>query len=126
MIWWFLIVALSLLTVGVFDEPLRPGRGAHWTLILLTLTLLLWFLGEWLLFAVRVCLVVPAVRLTDIFARPDPRSGQIALTIIVRNDDAADHERATVSEGMSVDPAADTNVHCWLARIAAASTRSSA
>jgi uncharacterized protein (DUF58 family) len=61
--WWFLIVALSLLAVGVFDQPFRGGRGAHWSLILVTLTLLLWFFGEWLLFALRVCLVVPAVRL---------------------------------------------------------------
>src|SRR5438132_4051014 len=60
--WWFLIVVLCLLAVGIFDQPFRTGRGAHWTLILLTLTLLLWFFSEWLLFALRVCLVVPAVR----------------------------------------------------------------
>jgi uncharacterized protein (DUF58 family) len=60
--WWFLIAVLTLLAVGVFDQPSRGGPGAHWTLILLALTLLLWFLGEWLLFALRVSLVVPAVR----------------------------------------------------------------
>ena len=60
--WWFLLVVLSLLALGVFDNlPLREG-GAHWTLILVTLTLLLWFLGEWLLFALRVSLAVPALR----------------------------------------------------------------
>src|SRR5712692_10815704 len=61
--WWFLVVVLSLLAVGVFDNPTwRVGGGAHWTLILVTLTLLLWFLGEWLLFALRVSLAVPALR----------------------------------------------------------------
>src|SRR5260370_19192034 len=60
--WWFLVVVLSLLALGVFDNlPLREG-GAHWTLILVTLTLLLWFLGEWLLFALRLSLAVPALR----------------------------------------------------------------
>jgi uncharacterized protein (DUF58 family) len=62
--WWFLLVDLSLLVLAVFDEPpwRAGGRGAHWTLMLVALTLLLWFLGEWLLFAVRVSLVVPALR----------------------------------------------------------------
>jgi uncharacterized protein (DUF58 family) len=61
--WWFLIVILSLLSVGLFDEqPWRVGRSAHGTLILFTLTLLVWFLGEWLLFVLRVRLVVPALR----------------------------------------------------------------
>src|SRR5439155_10991129 len=62
--WWFLIVVLSLLAVAVLDTT--PGRGAsggHWILIGLTLTLLLWFLGEWLLFALRVSLAVPALRI---------------------------------------------------------------
>src|SRR5438128_76 len=62
--WWFLIVVLSLLALGVFDAPpSRGGHGGHSTLMALTLTLLLWFLGEWLLFALRVSLAVPALRL---------------------------------------------------------------
>src|SRR5438445_4963267 len=60
--WWFLLVVLSLLALGLFDEPpWRGGRGAHLTLILVTLTLLLWFLGEWLLFVLRVSDAVPAL-----------------------------------------------------------------
>src|SRR6516164_8932058 len=52
--WWCLIVVLSLLTLGLFDE--------RWTITLIALTLLLWFLGEWLLFALRVRLAVPALK----------------------------------------------------------------
>ena len=52
--------------------------------------------------------------------------GVTGETAIVRNHDTADHERSTVGECMSVDPAPDTNVHRWIARIAAASARSSA
>jgi len=53
--WWFLLVVMSVLTIGLFDE--------RWTLTLLGFTLLLWFLGEWLLFGLRVRLAVPALRL---------------------------------------------------------------
>jgi uncharacterized protein (DUF58 family) len=60
--WWFLLVVLCLLAIAVFDYPSQAAGGAHWTLILVTLTLLLWFLGEWLLFTVRVSLAVPALR----------------------------------------------------------------
>jgi uncharacterized protein (DUF58 family) len=60
--WWFLIIIISLLTVGAFDnQSSRGGETTHWALTLLALTLLLWFLAEWLLFALRVSLVVPAV-----------------------------------------------------------------
>jgi uncharacterized protein (DUF58 family) len=47
--WWFLLVVLLLLVLGLL--------GRHAALPLLSLTLLLWFLGEWLLFAVRSRLV---------------------------------------------------------------------
>src|SRR5438477_10004170 len=61
--WWFLIIVASLFTLGAFDEqPGHGGRGTHWTLVLVSLTLLLWFLSEWLLFAVRVRLVLPGLR----------------------------------------------------------------
>jgi uncharacterized protein (DUF58 family) len=61
--WWFLIIVLSLLAVGLFDEqPWRLDRSAHGTLIMVMLTLLLWFLGEWLLFVLRVRFVVPTLR----------------------------------------------------------------
>src|SRR5438034_8167603 len=43
--WWFLVVVLAVTALGVL-------RGLP-TLAVLGLTLLLWFLGEWLLFAVR-------------------------------------------------------------------------
>ncbi len=53
--WWFFIVACSLTTIGLFDrQPL---------LALLGLTLLLWFLAEWFLFALRVHLALPTCRL---------------------------------------------------------------
>jgi uncharacterized protein (DUF58 family) len=52
--WLFLVVTLLLLTVGIVDEGRR-------TLAVLTLTLLLWFLLEWLLFALRMRLVVPGL-----------------------------------------------------------------
>src|SRR4051794_3241576 len=44
--WWFFIIVLGVLTVG-----LATGAG---TVILLALTLLCWFLAQWLLFAVLV------------------------------------------------------------------------
>jgi uncharacterized protein (DUF58 family) len=47
--WWFLVVVFLLLVLGLL------GRQA--ALPLISLTLLLWFLGEWLLFAVRSRLV---------------------------------------------------------------------
>src|ERR1700736_4459939 len=53
--WWFLIVVLSFLALGLFDE--------RWTLTLLALTLLLWFLAEWFVFALRVRLAIPALAL---------------------------------------------------------------
>jgi uncharacterized protein (DUF58 family) len=53
--WWFLVIVLSLLTVGLFDD--------RWTITLVALTLLLWFLGEWLLFALRARLAAPVLRL---------------------------------------------------------------
>jgi uncharacterized protein (DUF58 family) len=53
--WWLLVFILSLLTLGLFDE--------RWALTIVGLTLLLWFLGEWLMFALRVRLAVPALGL---------------------------------------------------------------
>jgi uncharacterized protein (DUF58 family) len=53
--WWFLLIVLSVLAFGVFD-----GR---WTLTLLALTLLLWFIGAWLMFVLRLQLVLPGVRI---------------------------------------------------------------
>jgi uncharacterized protein (DUF58 family) len=47
--WWFLVVVLLLLVLGLL--------GQQAALPLMGLTLLLWFLGEWLLFAVRSRLV---------------------------------------------------------------------
>src|SRR5437870_7304342 len=52
--WWFLIGILCLLALGVFDE--------RWPLTLLALTLLLWFLAEWLIFSLRMRLAVPALQ----------------------------------------------------------------
>jgi uncharacterized protein (DUF58 family) len=52
--WWFLIVALSVLTLGAF--------GGRLTLTLPALTLLLWFLGEWLAFFIRVHWSLPQLR----------------------------------------------------------------
>jgi uncharacterized protein (DUF58 family) len=51
--WWFLLIVLCLVTLGLF--------GDHWTVALLGLTLLLWFLGEWFMFALRMRLVVPTL-----------------------------------------------------------------
>jgi uncharacterized protein (DUF58 family) len=53
--WFFLVVNLLLLAVGIVDE----GRQ---TLALLTLTLLLWFLLEWLLLALRVRIALPGLQ----------------------------------------------------------------
>jgi uncharacterized protein (DUF58 family) len=47
--WWFLLTVLGVLLVGVV--------GLHAPLKLLGLTLLFWFLGQWLLFALRSRLV---------------------------------------------------------------------
>jgi uncharacterized protein (DUF58 family) len=52
--WWFLVFTLVLLALLVLTGIL--------TLILLSLTLLLWFLWEWLAFAVRCRLLVPRLR----------------------------------------------------------------
>jgi uncharacterized protein (DUF58 family) len=52
--WWFLIGVLCLLALGILDE--------RWPLTLLALTLLLWFLAEWLIFVLRVRLAVPALQ----------------------------------------------------------------
>jgi uncharacterized protein (DUF58 family) len=52
--WWFLIADLSVLTLGAF--------GGRLTLTLMALTLLLWFMGEWLLFFVRRHWVTAALR----------------------------------------------------------------
>jgi uncharacterized protein (DUF58 family) len=61
--WWFVIIVLSLLALGVFGEQTaRVMSGERWTLILLSLTLLLWFLAEWCLFGLRVLLAIPQVR----------------------------------------------------------------
>src|ERR1700687_4548295 len=52
--WWFLVIVLALLTLGVF--------GNLSTVALLALTLVLWFFAEWLLFAVRIHFVIPTIR----------------------------------------------------------------
>ena len=52
--WWFLVLIFSMLMLGAFDE-----RG--WTLTLLALTLVLWFMAEWFLFTLRIRLAVPAL-----------------------------------------------------------------
>jgi uncharacterized protein (DUF58 family) len=52
--WWFLILILAMLALGVLGE--------HWTLTLLALTLLLWFLAEWFAFTLRLRLAVPNLR----------------------------------------------------------------
>jgi uncharacterized protein (DUF58 family) len=49
--WWFLVTVLLLLLLGLLVRQA--------TLPVLALTLLLWFLGEWLLFTVRARLVAP-------------------------------------------------------------------
>jgi uncharacterized protein (DUF58 family) len=54
--WFFLVVTLLLLTVGVVDEGRR-------TLAVVALTLLLWFFLEWLLFALRLRMVRPGLQL---------------------------------------------------------------
>jgi uncharacterized protein (DUF58 family) len=52
--WWFLVVVLSVLTLGAFSGRLM--------LTLVALTLLLWFLGEWFIFFVRVHWTLPTLR----------------------------------------------------------------
>ena len=43
--WWFFLVVLAVLTVGL--------AAAAATVTLIALTLLTWFLGQWLAFVVR-------------------------------------------------------------------------
>jgi uncharacterized protein (DUF58 family) len=52
--WWFIIVVLALLALALFR--------AQSVVLLLALTLLLWFAWEWLLFAVRARIVVRELR----------------------------------------------------------------
>ncbi|HLN29212.1 MAG TPA: DUF58 domain-containing protein [Gemmataceae bacterium] len=54
--WWCLVVILAVQTLAVLS-----GRPA---LTLVALTLLLWFLGQWLLFAFRVRLTVPTLQIS--------------------------------------------------------------
>ncbi len=56
--WWFLLIDFSLLALGVF--------GGRWTLGLMGLTLLLWFIADWFLFVLRLRLAVPALRLSRV------------------------------------------------------------
>jgi uncharacterized protein (DUF58 family) len=51
---YFLLLVAAVLALGAFDE--------RRVLLLLALTLLLWIAGEWLLFALRVRLAVPDLR----------------------------------------------------------------
>ncbi len=53
--WWFLLIDFALLALGVF--------GGRWTLALIGLTLLLWFIGDWFLFVLRLRFAVPVLRL---------------------------------------------------------------
>src|SRR5205823_5172307 len=53
--WWFLIAILTLLALAV--------RVGHPTLIPLALTLVLWFLAEWLLFSLRTRRAVHRLRI---------------------------------------------------------------
>jgi len=46
--WWYALMALALVSLG----GLMPPRG-HVSLALIGLTLLLWLIGQWLLFAIR-------------------------------------------------------------------------
>jgi uncharacterized protein (DUF58 family) len=52
--WWFFVLLLALVALGAFDEH-------GWTLTVVALSLLLWFLWEWLLFTLRVRLAVSAL-----------------------------------------------------------------
>jgi uncharacterized protein (DUF58 family) len=51
--WWCLVIILAVLTLGVLDS--------RWTLTMVALTLLLWFLAQWLVFALRVRFALPAL-----------------------------------------------------------------
>jgi uncharacterized protein (DUF58 family) len=53
--WWFVIAVLVLLALAV-----RVGQP---TLIMLGLTLLLWFLAEWLVFCLRIYLLIRQLRI---------------------------------------------------------------
>jgi uncharacterized protein (DUF58 family) len=52
--WSFLVVVLSVLTLGVMNS-----RNS---VIVIALTFLLWFLGEWFLFVLRIRLALPSLR----------------------------------------------------------------
>src|SRR5262249_13343395 len=52
--WWCLVTVFGLLITGVADQ--------RWLLTLVGLTLLLWFLGQWLAFALRAYIALPALR----------------------------------------------------------------
>src|SRR5581483_3762063 len=54
--WWCLAIILGVLTLGVQD-----GR---WTLTMVAVTLLFWFLGQLLLFVLRVRFALPSLRVT--------------------------------------------------------------
>ncbi|MBL8792694.1 MAG: DUF58 domain-containing protein [Planctomycetia bacterium] len=54
--YWFLIVVAAFLAVAALVPP-----DGHLPLTLVSLTLLLWFLGEWLVFATRLQLAVPQI-----------------------------------------------------------------
>lgn len=72
----------------MMPEDFHPGSGRNYGGILRPVELM----------------VAPAVRLTDIFVRPDPTNGRIAATITVRNDGAAP---VTVDLRMQAGPARD-------------------
>lgn len=52
--YWFLVVVVGFLAAAALVPP-----NGHPPMTLVALTLLLWFLGEWLIFAVRLRLAVP-------------------------------------------------------------------
>lgn len=59
--WWLLLILLAVLGLAMLVPPKQevPGRQ---TMAILGLTVLLWFLFEWLLFAIRVRMIVPLLR----------------------------------------------------------------
>ncbi len=70
------------------EEDFQPGCGKNYGGIVQTVALL----------------VVPAVRVTDIFAQPDVQSGQINVTITVRNDgDAPVQSTVNIAAGPAHD-----------------------
>jgi uncharacterized protein (DUF58 family) len=52
--YWFLVIVVGFLAAAALVPP-----DGHLPMTLVALTLLLWFLGEWLVFAVRLRLAVP-------------------------------------------------------------------